>query len=75
VDRAAEGKNQDWKKSKASGTSNCVEVKVQERAVKVRNSRMRESELSFTKVEWHAFVEGVKAGEFDLFVQQKLPRN
>jgi hypothetical protein len=32
---------------------------------------MHDPELSFTPAEWDAFVEGVKAGEFDFFRKQQ----
>lgn len=59
----------DWKKSSFSngnGGNNCVEVKVLTRGdmVVVRNSRSVLSEVHFTKAEWKAFLDGVKAGEF-----------
>jgi hypothetical protein len=65
VDRVTEVVIRDWQKSRASGTSNCVEVKVLRGGVSVRNSRKLEPELHFTSAEWNAFVIGVKAGEFD----------
>jgi predicted secreted Zn-dependent protease len=57
-----------WHKATASATGNCVEVAV------ARNSRImvRDSKnpagglLAFTEAEWHAFLDGVAAGEFTL---------
>lgn len=61
----------DWKKSSYSngnGGNNCVEVRVALRvdSVLVRNDKTPSVSVSFTKAEWKAFVEGVKAGEFDI---------
>ena len=45
----------------------CVSVKMEELAVKVRNSNdPTKTTCEFTKDEWRAFVKGVKKGEFDV---------
>jgi len=45
----------------------CVEVAIREDAIGVRDSKdSSKTTLCFTVEEWAAFVEGVKAGEFDL---------
>ena len=56
-----------WRKSSASGGGDCVEVCFVERGtVLVRNSRVVEGPvLQFTSSEWHAFLAGVRLGEFD----------
>jgi hypothetical protein len=59
-----------WKKSSRSngnGGNNCVEVRVLGLidVVLVRNSKRPDYDLQFTTDEWKAFIEGVKAGEFD----------
>jgi hypothetical protein len=52
---------------KFDGNSNCVEVAVAQDAIGVRDSKNRnDSVLRFTRSEWDAFIQGVKAGEFDL---------
>jgi hypothetical protein len=59
-----------WIKSSLSfANGNCVEVSdLPEGAVGVRNSRDREGPvLRFTPDEWHAFLGGVRKGEFDDF--------
>lgn len=57
----------DWRKSRASGQGNCVEVAVSSRRVLVRDSKdPLGPTLTFSAAEWNAFVLGVKAGEFDL---------
>jgi Domain of unknown function (DUF397) len=59
-----------WVKSSLSfSNGNCVEVASLPRGeVGVRNSRDRAgSVLKFTPDEWHAFVGGVRNGEFDSF--------
>jgi hypothetical protein len=55
-----------WWKSSASGATNCVEVAFTERSVFVRDSKdTARPPLAFSRVEWIAFVEGVRNGEFD----------
>ena len=59
-----------WVKSSLSfANGNCVEVSDQPGgAIGVRNSRDSEGAvLRFTPDEWHAFLGGVRKGEFDDF--------
>ena len=52
---------------KFDGNSDCVEVAFVTDAIGVRDSKSRKkSPLQFTRSEWAAFIQGVKAGEFDL---------
>lgn len=45
----------------------CVEVKgLDADYIEVRNSRSPHTEVSFDRAEWLAFLDGVKAGDFDL---------
>ena len=47
----------------------CVEVHELDHVyVEVRNSRTPHTVTSFDREEWQAFVDGVKAGDFDLKV-------
>jgi len=58
-----------WIKASASyANSNCVEVRMRaDGRVEVRNSRIPEVQLpAFTPQEWTAFIEGARAGEFEL---------
>ncbi len=58
----------DFKKSSFCATCNCVEVAnlADDDGVVVRDSKNTEqAPLQFTNDEWKAFVQGVKAGEFD----------
>jgi hypothetical protein len=56
-----------WTKSSASTSSDCVEVALDERGVRVRNSRDPSGAmLVFSPSEWMAFLTGVRGGEFDL---------
>ena len=57
-----------WRKSRASASSNCVEVAVGGETVFVRDSKAvpEGPALAFTRSEWDAFVTGVHAGEFSL---------
>jgi hypothetical protein len=59
-----------WIKSSLSfSNSNCVEVaSLPENAIGVRDSKDSEGPvLRFTPDEWHAFLGGVRSGEFDSF--------
>lgn len=60
--------NQTWRKStRSSNNGACVEARYASEHVHVRDSKDRDgSQLAFTPGDWTAFVEGVKAGEFDL---------
>jgi predicted secreted Zn-dependent protease len=56
-----------WRKSTASGSGNCVEVRVSGSSIVVRDSKSPAGPvLSFTADEWRAFVVGVRDGEFEL---------
>jgi len=57
-----------WRKStRSGGQGNCVEVADTPDAVGVRDSKDQSGpHLVFTRSEWQAFIDGVKAGEFDL---------
>jgi Domain of unknown function (DUF397) len=57
-----------WRKStRSGGQGNCVEIAETPAAVGVRDSKDPSGPvLVFTRSEWQAFVDGVKAGEFDL---------
>lgn len=56
-----------WRKSRASGAGDCVEVARTGDYVWVRDSKNRDgAALGFTRKEWLAFVDGVLRGEFDL---------
>jgi hypothetical protein len=60
----------DWVKSSLSfANGNCVEVaSLPGGEIGVRNSRESEGAvLRFTSDEWHAFLGGVRNGEFDRF--------
>lgn len=56
-----------WQKSSWSGSANeCVEVSFRELVVRVRDSKdPRGPVLTFSRLEWGAFVRGVREGEFD----------
>ena len=62
-----DGVAEDWHKSSASGPSDCVEVRLYEVHVQVRDTKNRQGPfLTFTHSEWKAFVSGVRLGEFDI---------
>ncbi len=56
-----------WRKSSRSGDENCVEVLMAEDGIAVRHSKGSDDrQLVFAPVEWQAFIDGVRLGEFDL---------
>lgn len=58
--------NLPWRKSLASGASDCVIVAAREGVVYVANSKNPTvPAICFTASEWDAFIVGVKLGEFD----------
>jgi hypothetical protein len=69
-DPARQGSGSHWIKSSLSySNSNCVEVAgLPDGKVGVRHSKDSEGPvLRFTSDEWHAFLGGVRNGEFDSF--------
>lgn len=54
-----------WKKSSFCADASCVEVMKTDAGVWVQNPEGG-SMIGFTFEEWRAFVQGVKAGEFDV---------
>jgi hypothetical protein len=58
----------EWFKSSFSNSQGCVQVRLHD-GVSVRDSKDQSGPvLHFTDVEWIAFVEGVRHGEFDLLL-------
>jgi hypothetical protein len=56
-----------WRKSTHSGSNGCVEVAFVDGLVAIRDTKDRQGHaLIFTPVEWHAFIDGVRDGQFDL---------
>jgi hypothetical protein len=59
-----------WRKSSRSngnGGNNCVEVALLERVIAVRDSKNPSGPaLSFSPVQWNAFLDGAKDGKFDI---------
>jgi hypothetical protein len=55
-----------WFKSSRSGNGGCVMVKYGSDDIHVRDSKIDAGPvLTYTSREWKAFIEGVKAGEFE----------
>ncbi|MGL5811471.1 MAG: DUF397 domain-containing protein [Nocardioides sp.] len=64
VEIPLDGVNSAWVKSSFSGYADCVEWCIDEREVRVRDSKNPAGpELSFTHAEWAAFRRGIQAGE------------
>jgi hypothetical protein len=56
-----------WRKSTYSAVNGCVEIAFLDGMVAVRDSKSQQGRaLVFTPVEWQAFVDGVRDGQFDL---------
>jgi hypothetical protein len=56
-----------WEKSRSSGVNGCVEVAVVDGQVAVRDSKDRHGPaLVFNPVEWQAFLDGARDGQFNL---------
>jgi hypothetical protein len=56
-----------WRKSTYSANNGCVEVALLSGRVAVRDSKQPSGPvLAFTPVEWQAFVDAIRHGEFDL---------
>lgn len=55
----------EWVRSTRCGSNACVEVSFDRRRVYVRDN-MHIGHLTYTHAEWRAFLEGVRAGEFDV---------
>jgi hypothetical protein len=56
-----------WRKSTYSAVNGCVEIAFLDGFVAVRDSKERQGQaLVFTPVEWQAFIDGVRDGQFDL---------
>ena len=55
-----------FKSASMCGVGACAEAAVSNDKVLMRDSENHNVVLSFTPDKWRAFIEGVKAGEFDL---------
>jgi hypothetical protein len=72
VPQGSPGSQLSWIKSSLSfANGNCVEVaSLPDGGIGIRDSKNREGAiLRFTPDEWHAFLGGVRNGEFDNFGQ------
>jgi predicted secreted Zn-dependent protease len=60
--------NARWRKSTRSGDNGaCVEARAVNDTTQIRDSKNPSGPvLTFTREEWHAFIDGVKQGEFDI---------
>ena len=57
----------DWYKSSFSNGGACVEMRRAKTEIQVRDTKDRLGPvLTFNRQEWQAFLDGVRAGEFDL---------
>jgi hypothetical protein len=58
---------QEFRKSSFSGDGGCVQVASREGKILVRDSKDQDGPaLTFSAEEWHYFIKGVKAREFEL---------
>lgn len=59
---------EEWQKSTRSGDGgNCVEVRLSSDMIQVRDTKDRSKiPHAYSRDEWNAFLEGVRAGEFDI---------
>jgi Domain of unknown function (DUF397) len=56
-----------WRKSTYSALNGCVAIAFVDGLVAVRDSKDPQGQaLVFTPVEWQAFIDGVRDGQFDL---------
>lgn len=65
-----------WRKASFSGGNGggCVEVADHDGMILVRDTKDRsKAPHTYTVTEWRAFVAGVRAGEFDLDADGRLP--
>lgn len=61
-----------WVKASLSSTINaCLEVADDGDVVRVRNSRHPATELTCTRLEFAAFLDGAKRGEFDFLIRRR----
>ena len=57
----------DWYNASSNDGSSCVDVRMRKDGVDTRNSKDPEGpQVSYTKEEWAAFIEGAKSGKFDV---------
>jgi len=55
-----------WRRSSFCANGECVEVRLQDGRILLRDSKDRRSKAQhYTMEEWRSFVRGIKAGEFD----------
>lgn len=64
--KAKLNKNNGFRKSMYCGIGACVEVKIGERTVAVRQSLRPDKIVKFTRKEWAVFLTGVNRGEFSI---------
>jgi hypothetical protein len=55
-----------WRKSARCEAQNCVEVTRRGDGMAIRNSTVPERHLSFAGPVWQTFVDGVRAGQFNM---------
>jgi Domain of unknown function (DUF397) len=60
-----------WRKARESyGSGACVELAVDGELIALRNSRLPDVEIRYTRTEFAAFLDGAKRGEFDHLVTE-----
>jgi predicted secreted Zn-dependent protease len=57
-----------WRRTSFCQGGECVEVAIHDEMILVRDSKdLAQAPLQYTQEEWRAFIEGVKAEQFDTF--------
>ena len=66
MDKTRSHDNITWHTALSCESGACVEVAADQDTILIRNSRQPDGPLvEYTPEEWHAFVSGVKKGDFD----------
>ena len=66
MDRTRGNNSLTWLTALSCESGACVEVAANQNTILIRNSRQPDGPLiEYTPEEWHAFVSGVKKGDFD----------
>ena len=56
-----------WKKSKRCEAGHCVEIRLVDGMIEMRNPTSPNTSITITPNNWEEFTKGIKDGEFDNF--------